>query len=77
MVVCIYSSIPDFFVGLFAFVASGLLGLKVGLKPVVQAIDAREKKIASQLIRPKKPIARLPNCKLTLTSSLPVLKQDC
>ena len=40
---------PTFSSGLFAFVAAVLIVLKVGIKPVVQAIDAREKKIASQL----------------------------
>ena len=49
MVEFIYNSIPDFFFGLFAFVAAVLIVLKVGIKPVVSAIDAREKKIASQL----------------------------
>lgn len=49
MVEFIATSIPDFFFGLFAFIVSVLIVLKWGLKPVVQAIDAREKRIASQI----------------------------
>ena len=49
MVEFIFNSIPDFFFGLFAFVVMVVIVLKFGLKPVVSAIDTREKKIASQI----------------------------
>jgi len=49
MVEFIANSIPDFFFGLFAFIVAVLIVLKWGLKPVVNAIDARDKQIASQI----------------------------
>ncbi|TVR13963.1 MAG: ATP synthase F0 subunit B [Planctomycetota bacterium] len=49
MIEFIFNTVPDVVFSLLAFVIAGMVVLKWGIKPVVQAIDAREKRIASQL----------------------------
>lgn len=41
--------LPDFFWGLAAFIVFVAIVLKMGIKPVIAAVDAREKKIADDL----------------------------
>ena len=61
---------PDFFWALSAFVVFVLIVFKFGLKPLTQAIDAREKKIADDLSQAEQSAAKAKELQANLDEQL-------
>jgi len=54
----VYTFVPDFFWGLSAFVVFVLILLKLGVKPIANAIAAREAKLAKELAESEEAYAK-------------------